>query len=318
MNLRQSLTENLGVKIIAFVVALLIWFAASGQQEMVRLRTVPLLVENLSDSLTITGVIPSEVEIRVSGTRRALLSLGFKRVHAAVDLSGARPSRQRIPLGAGNVRVPPGFDRRNITVISPTVVDLHVERVTSRRVQVALSTTGEVPANLIMMEDDVQLAPSWVTIRGPAATVERIRSIPTQTVDLSRLKETVERELPLDYDAGLISCEPDRVMVTLRLQRRGERVLANVPPTVLVDSEKLQAEVIPTTVSLTLEGPAPVLDTLSSGDVSVLLDLTGRKPAEYRVAPEVILPPGVTMAGISVDTLFVRLLDPGATRKGKR
>ncbi|MDH3197424.1 MAG: CdaR family protein, partial [Candidatus Krumholzibacteria bacterium] len=296
----------------------LIWFAASGQQEMVRLRTVPLLVENLSDSLTITGVVPSDIEIRVSGTRRALLSLGFKRVHAAVDLSGARPGRQRIPLGPGNVRVPPGFDRRNITVISPTVVDLHVERLTTRRVQVALSTTGKVPENLMMMEGDVGLAPSWITIRGPAATIERIRSIPTQTLDLSRLKETTERELPLDYDAGLISCDPDRVLVTLRLQRRGERVLANVPPTVLVDSEKLQAEVLPTTVSLTLEGPASVLDTLSSGDVSVLLDLTGRRPAEYRIAPEVILPAGVTLTGISADTLVVRLLDPAGARKGKR
>jgi len=317
MNLRQSLTENLGVKLIAFVVALFIWFAASGQQEMVRLRTVPLQIENLADSLTITGVVTPEVEIRVAGTRRALLSLGFKRVHAAVDLSGVRPGRQRIPLGPGNVRVPPGFDRRNVTVISPTLIDLHVERVATRRVQVAVSTTGSAPPNMILMDDDMTVVPSWITIRGPAATIERIKNIPTQTIDLSRIKETTEREVPLDYDPGLISCDPDRVTVTVRLQRRAERVLANVPPTVLVDSEKLLAEVIPTTVSLTLEGPAPLLDTLSSGDVSVLLDLTGRRPAEYRVSPEVILPVGVTMSGISADTLLVRLLEP-PPRGGKK
>jgi hypothetical protein len=65
--------------------------------------------------------------------------------------------------------------------------------------------------------------------------------------------------------------------------------------------------VFPRTVSLTLEGAAAVLDTLSSGDVSVLLDLSGRAPDRYRIAPEIILPPGVTLAGISADTLTVQI-----------
>ena len=63
----------------------------------------------------------------------------------------------------------------------------------------------------------------------------------------------------------------------------------------------------PDAVSLTLEGPASVLDTLSSGDVSVLVAVGGREPASYRIAPDVILPAGVRLTEISVDTLDVRV-----------
>jgi YbbR domain-containing protein len=97
------------------------------------------------------------------------------------------------------------------------------------------------------------------------------------------------------------------VTVTLRVSPRVERVLANVPPTVLLDSDDVDAAVEPEAVSLTLQGPASVLDTLSSGDVSVLVAVSGNEPASWRVAPDVILPAGVRLLDISVDTLDVRL-----------
>ena len=307
MSLKETLTENIGVKLIAFVVAVFIWFNASGQQEIDRLRAIPLVIENVSDSLTMTGIVPSQIEIRVTGTKRQLLMLGFKRVDSVIDMAGAGPGRQRISLSSANVRIPPGIDRRNIAVIEPTIVDLHLERLVSKRVQVALSTTGAIQPDLVLIDGGLQVEPSWVTVRGPESTIERIKNIPTETVDLSRLRTSGDRELLLDYDPGLITCEPAGVVFVARLSEKGERVLANVPPTILVDSHDVDVVVLPTTVSLTLVGPSALLDTLSSGDVSVLLNLSGREPGQYKFAPEVILPPGVSLAGISVDTLVVRL-----------
>lgn len=306
MNLTHSLTDNMGVKIVALVVAVFIWFNASGQQQMVRLRTVPLVVENVPDSLTITGSLPKNVEIRVTGTRRQLLVMGFKRVHAVIDLSGARPGPRRVSLNSSNVRLPGGIDRRNVTVISPSSVDLNLERLDTRRVQAALTTTGSIPEDLVLLDGGLTISPTWITVRGPASTLSRLKSIPTKPFDLGDLRNP-GREVELEFDPSLLSCEPDRVLVTAKVAAKGERVIANVPPTILVDSDDLEAVVLPNTLSLTVEGPAAMLDTLSSGDVSVLLNLTGQPPAQYTMAPEVMLPPGVTLVGMSVDSLIVRL-----------
>ena len=95
------------------------------------------------------------------------------------------------------------------------------------------------------------------------------------------------------------------------MDERWERVLANVPPTVLIDSEEFVVTIVPNTVALTVTGPRTVLDTLRSGDVSVLLNLGGLGEARYRMAPEIILPPGVELSHISVDSLTVDIVKNG-------
>jgi YbbR domain-containing protein len=83
--------------------------------------------------------------------------------------------------------------------------------------------------------------------------------------------------------------------------------LANVPPTILMDEKDHLTDVVPNTVSLTLEGPQAVLDTLQSGDVSVLVDLSGKPPGRYRLAPEIIVPNGIENFVMDVDSLDIRI-----------
>jgi YbbR domain-containing protein len=307
MNLKKSLTENLGVKIIALVVALFIWIYASNQKEVVWLKMIPVSLVNVPDSLIVTGNVPEEVEISVTCSKWRKTLSGFKRFGLSVDLSDAVPGRQRVSLTPRQIQLPAKIKRVNVRVIEPLSLDIRLERLVTRRTQVILSTSGSVSESLVLLDGAVSITPSWVTVRGPASTVQHIRTVTTETLDLGKIKESVERELPLDIDRDHFECEPDRVTVSVRVSPLGERVLANVPPTVLIDSEDYSVTVMPNTVTLTLSGPRAVLDTLSSGDVSVLLNLGGLAEARYRMAPEIILPPGVNLTSMSVDSLSVEI-----------
>lgn len=305
MKVARAITNNFGAKVLAVAVALLVWFNASGQEEVSRVRTVPLLLEGLSDSLALAGPVPATADIRVTATRRQLVALGFQRIAVVADLTGFAAGRPRIALSGDHVRGAGDLDPGRITVLTPSLLDLVIEPLASRRLQVSLTTAGALPANVLL--EELAIDPAWVTVRGPASVMERIQHVATKTLELARIRETTTREVELDCDPRAFACVPDRVTVTLRVSARAERILANVPPTVLLDSEELDAEVEPDAVSLTVEGPESVLDTLSSGDVSVLVTVSGREPAAYRVAPEVILPPGVHLMDISADTLRVRV-----------
>ncbi len=303
----RAITNNFGAKMLAVVVALLVWFNASGQEEVSRLRIVPLILEGLSDSLALAGPVPVSAELRITATRRQLLALGFQRVAVVADLSGFEAGRQRVALSGDHVRGVDRFEPGSIVVTQPPVLEVVLEPLASRRLQVSLATTGAFPTNVMLEDGGLVIEPAWVTVRGPASIIERIQHVATETVELARVRETSTRELELDCDPRAFACEPDRVTVTLRVSPRAERILANVPPTVLLDSDDMDAEVDPEAISLTLEGPASVLDTLSSGDVSVLVSVAGREPASYRVVPDVILPLGVRLTEISADTLEVRV-----------
>jgi len=311
MRIARLFTHNIGAKVLALVVALLVWFNASGQEQVVRTRTAPLVFEGLPDSLAIANTTPQTADVRVTASRRQLVTAGFRRLSVVADVGGFGPGRHRVPLSASNVRGLGGLGPGSVQVVSPDLLEVQIEPVTTRRVQVSLATTGSLPPNLILLEDGVVIDPAWVTVRGPATALEHVQHVSTRAIDLSRIHETMQREVALDCDREVFSCEPARVAVRLPVSPRGERVLANVPPTVLLDSEDVDLEIIPNAVSLTLDGPAAVLDTLSSGDVSVLLSIGGRAPATYRMVPEVILPRGVTLAAMSVDTLEVRVFRVG-------
>lgn len=308
MNVARIFTHNLGAKILALVVAILVWFNASGQEEVVSVRTASLVVNGVSDTLALASPVPASAAVRIAATRRQLLALGFQRLVVAADLTGFGPGRQRIPLTGEDVRGIGGLDPGRVQVVTPSVLDVDLEPLASRRLQVSLATTGDLPGNLVMVDGSASLDPAWVTVRGPASRVERIQHVSTEPVDLGRIRETGTRDVALDCDGAGLVCDPERVVVTFRVSPRGQRVLPNVPPTVLLDSDDVDAAVEPTTVSLTLEGPTAVLDTLSSGDVSVLLTVAGRTAAVHRIAAEVILPPGVRLLAISADTFAVHLV----------
>jgi YbbR domain-containing protein len=311
MKIARAFTHNLGAKLLALVVAALVWFNASGQEQVVRTRTTPLVFEGLPDSLAVATPLPETAEVRVVASRRQLVSVGFRRLSVVTDLSGFGPGRHRVSFGADAIRGLGSLAPGSAQVVSPDHVDLEVEPMAIRRVQVSLATTGELPHSVMLVEGGVDIEPAWVTIRGPASMLERIQHVSTRALDLTRIRDNVQRDIALDVDRRIFTCDPVRVNLTMRVSERGERVLANVPPTVLLDSDAMEVEIEPRAVSLTLEGPAAVLDTLSSGDVSVLLSLAGRPPATYLMVPEIILPPGVRLTATSADTLKVRVFRAG-------
>ena len=311
MKIARAFTHNPGAKLLALVVALLVWFNASGQEQVVRTRTAPLVFEGLPDSLGIATPLPETADVRVAASRRQLVRVGFRRLSVVADLSGFGPGRHRIAFSADAVRGLGGLEAGIVQVVTPDFIEVEIEPLAIRRVQVSLATKNQLPRNMLLLDDGVTIEPAWVTLRGPVSMLERVQHVSTRALDLSKVHGELRRDIALDFDRQMFSCEPARVSLTMRVGERGERVLANVPPTVLLDSDAMEVEIVPNAVSLTLEGPAAMLDTLSSGDVSVLISLGGRSPATYRMAPEVILPPGIHLTASSADTLEVRVYSPG-------
>jgi YbbR domain-containing protein len=307
MKVARAITNNFGAKVLALIVALLVWFNASGQEEVARVRTVPLVLEGLPDSLAAASAVPATADLRITTTRRHFVALGFQRLTVVADLTGLAAGHQRVPLSGDQVRGIGNLAVGRVTVLAPAVLEVDLEPLSARRLQVSLATTGALPSNVIMLDGGVSIEPAWVTVRGPASALEGVQHVSTAPVDVSRVRETTTRAVRLEWDPSAFACDPEEVTVTFRVSPRGERVLANVPPTVLLDSDAVDAEVDPDAVTLTLEGPAAILDTLSSGDVSVLVVLGERGPASYRMVPEIILPAGVRLTAISADTLDVHV-----------
>lgn len=316
MRIKQAMTDNIGVKIIALIVALIIWFNVSSEEQMTRLFTLPVKLVNLPDTLTIQGTFPKAVDASITATKRQMLYMGFKKGFVSINLASAAAGRFRQTIAASNVMLPSDISANDVRIITPTSIDLQFERKITMELPVALTLTGAIPEGYLL-NGSPSVAPGTVEVTGGRSAVEPLRAIQSEPIDLSKIRDRFDKEVLLEYDPASIRCSPGKVKVLISVSQKGRRVLANVPPTILFDDRDLYAEIVPTTVSLTLEGPKAILDTLSSGDVSILLDLSGRRPGRYIIAPEVIVPAGLKNIGLDVESLGVdlRRIEPAKQRQ---
>lgn len=300
----HGIVNNLGVKLVALIVAVMVWFNVSGQQEGKKNFVASLRFVNLPDTLTLVGRVPDEAELNITATERELLFIGVRKINVMVNMARATPGKFSQRLSVSDVILPPRVEPGDVRILSPAMVQVNVERLITKRAKVAVILSGSLAQDLLL--DEIPMSrPLTVSVTGPESAVGSLDKVATVAIDLSKIRESAGREVELKYDKSLLSCTPDRVVVAISVSPRGQRVLANIPPTILVDDDNNLTEIFPKTVSLTLEGPKSLLDTLSSGDVSILVDLTGKSPGQYTLAPEIIVPDGVEKYLMDVDSLRI-------------
>lgn len=104
---RRTLTENGSYKLVALIVATVLWLTMQGRRDTVLTREVDLQIL-LGPNLAITNPIPQTVKMEVSGPRVALRKLAERVDPVTVDMRRAQPGRRIVPLGRDNLNLPLG------------------------------------------------------------------------------------------------------------------------------------------------------------------------------------------------------------------
>ena len=289
----RALVRNPGAKIISLVFAVFLWLHVTAQQGEDQSFRVPLMLTGIPDSLTIIHDVPQSIEVTVRGPRSSLLKLRlFGRSKATIDLSMARKGIVNIPLSAGVLNLPDDFDPRNVSIDNPKTLVLNFEQVITKLVPVRIAYKGKIPEDIIIMGSPVVI-PARVRVRGAASIVSGINFLTTEEVDIRNRRGKITEETGLTLDGRGISVIPEKILIEMEIRKRATRVLANIPPTLLLDDNEMVVDYFPKVVSLTIEGPEDIIMEIVSDDISVILNITTRKPGDYRLEPEVIVPQGV-------------------------
>ena len=295
------MTSNLGAKIIAILFAIFLWLHVTAQQLEDQGFRVPLSLTGIPDSLTIIHDVPEFVEVTVRGSRSNLLKLRlFGRLKATVDLEEVKRGRVNIPLSSAILNVSEDFDPRDIEVDEPKTLTLNFERVVTRMVPVRIAYRGEIPQDIIITGDPT-IIPDRVQVQGAMSIVSSITLVNTEEIDIRGKRGKLTQELAIDVGGRNVAVSPQNVLVEMELSRRGVRTLANLPPTILQDTDDVTVIYSPKTVSLTIEGPEDVIREITSDKVSILLDITTRSPGTYKIRPEIKLPQGIEKYWLDVE-----------------
>lgn len=220
--LRNLVLRNVGFKVVALIVALVLWFGVKADRQTEVRYPVPLEMQPARDDETILTPLPETVDVVFSGTGKELLRLGEQhyRVRKVIEPGPAGP--RRVKLDPSNVLESGNLDVRPIAV-EPGVLTLTLDRVVSKRVP--LRPLGRLePADGYEVEGEIRFEPPNVTLIGARTILKQIDSLP---VDLRRLRGSrgsIPRAISLtipEYPSVIVQPDSIRILFDVREARGG-------------------------------------------------------------------------------------------------
>ena len=178
MQLSRILFRNPGTKLLALAIACATWFVLSGQRrERISERSyrIPLSVVNVPAGTMIVSPLPDAVDVRMRGAFTPLRSLEPGKLEAVIDLADAVPGEKRYPLAPGDINVPQEVE---VIAIAPAEIRFVLDAVAEKTVPIVAEITGEPAPGAHL--DEVAAEPRSARIIGPAKTLARIVTLPTE------------------------------------------------------------------------------------------------------------------------------------------
>jgi YbbR domain-containing protein len=237
-------------------------------------KITPQTVTVSGPSSAVQRVNSVQVEIRLDGLT---VSLNATYAPRAVD---ARVN----PVEVRGVRINPA----TVNVEVPIVQTVGYKEVGVRPV-----VRGSVAAGYYLQP--IELEPSTVTVVGSPTELANVNFVDTEPVDVSNLSSSVVRRVQVVPPPGLTLLQPQPVSLTIRVTPLTISQTLRVGPTLQGLGQGLELVGDVQRVDVTLNGPAPTLQTLTPKDFQVLLDLSGLGPGRYDLEPKVAVPPGFTL-----------------------
>jgi YbbR domain-containing protein len=282
--LREIFLEDLKLKLLALAITLGLWYGVTGQRTPTTIRFSGVhLTFHLPNEMELSNDPRSEVDVTLTGTRRALERINARDLVATVDLADFKPGLRSLKLTDRTVHLNLPPDVR-VDDIEPNAVSLRLEPRIERQLDVEVKTEGKLPEGYELRRTLV--TPSKVRVRGPASRVNLLQVAPTEPIQLDGHKESfTEQQVAVEIDDQKVDLVETVVGVALEI---GEQQLEKSFQGVSVRAgEGLGPTRAPSSTSVTLYGDRSALENLKAKDIQLLLEA---KP-DGTTAPKLLLPP---------------------------
>ena len=302
--LRQAILRDLGLKLLAFALAVAFWIQAAGQPVVERGIDVPLGFENVPRLLHVGGDPPDTVRVRVRGASSIVSGLQPGDVVAAIDLDGERSGRRLFDMFAGRVRAPFGVE---IVQVVPATISVSLEPAGAPRVVRVVPDIEGRPAEGFAV-GGVTALPATFEVVGPAGRLVDLTEALTEPVSIAGASGRVRETVTVGVADPVVRLRtPGTAVVTVDIVPAPlERTLPAVP--VRVGESRRTVSVEPEAVRVDVLGPRDRVQALDDTAVEAFVELAGLQPGRYNLPVTVESSPavGVTRIDPSRVTVIVR------------
>ena len=213
--MKNLITHNLGLKISALLISVLLWFfvTSRGQSEMS--LEIPIEFKNIPIGLGIVSSSHKTASVHVKGQERLMKNIKSAEIRVSVDLSKAKKGEGTFYVNKDDIKLPHAM---SVTAVSPSSIKVRIDETVTKVVQIDPVLTGTPEKGFEVRS--VKADPSSVTVKGLNTEVRKISELRTEALDVTGLNKTASQDVDIDTLGANISLDINSVKVKVIIAGR--------------------------------------------------------------------------------------------------
>ena len=210
------LREHTVEKIIAVVLACILWVAFGYQRDILRRDfMVPIDYKNVPINWRIDEPQITEAKIIFKGPEQAFHMLNEKTLRLSLDLSEVAAKKREFVLSKDMVNVPDGL---LVTDISPAKIRVYASQMFPATLSVHVVTQNALPGHLALQK--ISFNPASVRVMLDSRMKREDLRLMTEPIDLSSISSSLTKEVKVTQPAGVSFIEGKAPVVQVSIRVR--------------------------------------------------------------------------------------------------
>jgi len=212
----KFITGNLGWKLLALLIAVVLWIAVAREPELASSIAVPIEFKNIPGDLDIGPNLPDRVRLEIRGPSGRLSRDNLADLAVILDLHDARPGERTYNIRPSNINLPSDVSFYRAL---PSQITLQFDKLLTKEVEIRLAPYSKGPPDGYRVRS-YTLEPAKTFIRGPEERVKSITYVTIDPVDLSGVISQAEFSTHVNIGDPQVRLEvPSEVKLRVTLER---------------------------------------------------------------------------------------------------
>ncbi len=213
MKLKNLITNNFELKLLALFLAFFVWVTISGKERSSTEKSFEVNVEhyNVTNNISISDIRPEKVRITVKGTTKLLEKITAADFKIRIDLKDVTEGT-RYYFTENYLQIPEEIQNRGDLTIHHRMIEITVKEFMTREVNVRIRYKGRMKKGVALI--DRRVVPDKVKIFGYKSQISSVNTVyGIHPIDLSTIEESGPISVPLEKTEEILRFVDDRKTV---------------------------------------------------------------------------------------------------------
>lgn len=299
--------QNFWYKLVALIMAMLLWFHVATDHVYETTRTFPLEIINIPPQLVLAEGLPNQVEVKIRGRGKEHLKLLLaEKKSLKIDAKLFKKGETDYLIKPQQIPIPEGLELEVTGIISPQDLKIKLDDLLEKKVEVKPRITI-IPAAGLVIVGELHYSPKEVTVSGPKRWVADLEEIVTVQKVMDNLgkniKDQAELLLPPGYNLHLST---QKINFSVDIQKSADKEISSIPVQLIHPPKYREILLQPDSISILITSAESLVNLISSDKIMASIDGANIKRRENIKLPvKVKLPSGVMLKRTNPDSIEV-------------